>query len=311
MYYIPQFQMWVEAVRAIKRERELGEVVTPVQSWFRMRSQFKYFQKLQEKKWVFLRLGYMLKGRAKVTRERNKHIADTMLSWGPRELERRRLENLEIERRRQIRENQLANEKAMNCVRELQKHFKTWKGKVQLTEEAAAMGNTKKDKTTYELLKRCYVINYEQSKHEYRIKTGPHVICADPLCHQIFASDDAYVQHVQDIMEAKEQHKVPKGVLKEDVFTTLAEDALLEVVNYVDEKKRKEMKDSAIRAKLARQERIRQQKIAPEVDLDSVQQPDRYVFCSMFFLLFLFFDVLSLSYPSIIACLPSLTLYDV
>ena len=239
MYYIPQFQMWVEAVRAIKRERELGEVVTPVQSWFRMRSQFKYFQKLQEKKWVFLRLGYMLKGRAKVTRERNKHIADTMMSWGPRELERRRLENLEIERRRQIRENQLANEKAMNCVRELQRHFKTWKGKVQLREEAAAMGNTKKDKTAYELLKRCYVINYEQSKHEYRIKTRPRVICADPLCHQIFASDDAYVQHVRDIMEAKEQHKVSKGVLKEDVFTTLAEDALLEVVNYVDEKKRK------------------------------------------------------------------------
>ena len=91
-----------------------------------------HFQKLQEKKWVFLRLGYMLKGRARVTRMRKEHVAGTMLTWGPDELERRRVENLEIERRRQIREHQLAEEKALTSVRELQKHFRNWQGKVQV-----------------------------------------------------------------------------------------------------------------------------------------------------------------------------------
>ena len=124
--------MWVQAVAAIKRERELGEVIIPVQAWFRMRRQWLYFQQLQEKKWVFLRLGYVLKGRARVTKARNKHVDTVMQTWGPDEVERRRIENLEIERRRQIREHQLAEEKAMTSVRELQKHFKNWQGKVRM-----------------------------------------------------------------------------------------------------------------------------------------------------------------------------------
>lgn len=271
MYYIPQFQMWVQAVQAIKRERELGYVVTPVQAWFRMRSQWMYFQKLQEKKWVFLRLGHMLRGRAKVTRTRNKHISDTMETWGPDELERRRLENLEIERRRQIREHQLAEEKALTSVRELQKHFKSWQGKVQVREEAAGTG-VKKDKAAYELLKRCYLINYEQTKHEYRIKKGPHVVCADPLCHKIFASDDAYVEHIEEMMEGVDvsggggdRSKVPKGVLKEDVYKRMAVEALLEVVSYVDEEKAAEVREAAKKAKAARSARMRaNQQIAPE-----------------------------------------------
>ena len=68
-----------------------------------------------------------------------------------------------------------------------------------MKEEAAARGLKNKDKASYELLKRCYVINYEHSKHEYRIKKGPHIMCADPLCHKIFASDEAYIEHVEEM----------------------------------------------------------------------------------------------------------------
>ena len=180
MYYLPQFQMWRSAVAAWKRER-IREVVTPVQSWFRMRRQYLYFQLLQKKKWVFLKLGLLLKGKAKVTKVRNAYIADAMQEWGPDELARRAKEKLEIERRRQIRENQLAQEKALTAVRDLQRHFKNWQGKVQLREMMVTHGVRRKDKMEYEVLKRCFIINYEQGKHEYRIKKGPHIICADPL----------------------------------------------------------------------------------------------------------------------------------
>ena len=85
---------------------------------------------------------------------------------------------------------------------------------VQVKEEAAARGLKNKDKASYELLKRCYVINYEHSKHEYRIKKGPHIMCADPLCHKIFASDEAYVEHVEEMqrLHSEDPSKVCIGV---------------------------------------------------------------------------------------------------
>ena len=221
--------MWRTAVAAWKRERELGEVVTPVQSWFRMRRQFLYFRQLQEKKWVFLRLGLLLRGKAAVTKVRNSYIADAMQEWGPDELGRRAIEKMEIERRRQIRENQLAQEKALTAVRELQKHFKNWQGKVQLREAMAVQGVKRRDKVEYEILKRCFVINYEQGKHEYRIKKGPHIVCADPLCHRIFSSDEEYLEHIDTMMALPDKHQLPKGVLKVDVYKRMAVDALVDV----------------------------------------------------------------------------------
>ena len=148
---------------------------------------------------MFLRLGLLLRGKAAVTKVRNSYIADAMQEWGPDELGRRAIEKMEIERRRQIRENQLAQEKALTAVRELQKHFKNWQGKVQLREAMAVQGVKRRDKVEYEILKKCFVINYEQGKHEYRIKKGPHIMCADPLCHKIFASDEAYIEHVEEM----------------------------------------------------------------------------------------------------------------
>ena len=114
----------------------------------------------------------------------------------------------------------------------------------------------KKDKAAYELLKRCYIINYEQTKHDYRIKKGPHVVCADPLCHKIFASDDAYVEHIEEMMEGVNVSggegllESPQGS-EEDVYKRMVVEALLEVVSYVDEEKAAEVREAAKKAKAA------------------------------------------------------------
>ena len=264
MYYIPQFQMWRSAVAAWKRERELGEVVTPVQSWFRMRSQYLYFQLLQEKKWVFLKLGLLLKGKAKVSKVRRAYIADAMQEWGPDELARRATEKVEIERRRQIRENQLAQEKALSAVSSLQRHFKNWAGKLQLREMMVTEGIKRKDKMEYEVLKRCFIINYEQSKHEYRIKKGPHIICADPLCHRIFSSDEEYLAHIDGMMNLSDKSQLPRGVLKKDVYQMMAVDSLIDVVTYVDDDKAAEIRQAARVQREKRKAFRASQRISPE-----------------------------------------------
>ena len=73
-------------------------------------------------------------------------------------------------------------------------------------------GVRRKDKMEYEVLKRCFIINYEQGKHEYRIKKGPHIICADPLCHRIFSSDEEYIEHIDAIMNLRDKSQLPRGV---------------------------------------------------------------------------------------------------
>ena len=120
-----------------------------------------------------------------------------------------------------------------------------------------------REKAAYGLLKRCYVINYEQSKHEYRIKKGPHIICADPLCHKIFASDDAYIAHIEELMQIKDRSKIPIGILKEDVYKRMAVDALMDVVSYVDEEKAAEVKEAAKKAKAAKHPSVKGRRAPP------------------------------------------------
>ena len=72
--------------------QELGTVVTPVQSWFRMRIQYFYFKRVQNQKNMFLQFCHLLRARAKTRRVREMFIRKTMDDWAPQELLRRKEE---------------------------------------------------------------------------------------------------------------------------------------------------------------------------------------------------------------------------
>lgn len=96
-----------------------------------------------------LRFCYLLRSRARVVRERKLHIDKHLIAWKPGEDERRRLYKDDKERRRQLREVQLAEEKALSAVHELQKHLKSWASGsgIQILEDLA----TNTDSTYSEL----------------------------------------------------------------------------------------------------------------------------------------------------------------
>ena len=73
-----------------------------------------------------LRFCYLLRSRAKVTRQRRLHIDNHLITWKPEEIIRRKELKNDLERRRQLREIQLSEEKALVAVNELRKHFKSW-----------------------------------------------------------------------------------------------------------------------------------------------------------------------------------------
>ena len=218
MYYIPQYQMWVEYTKNSIRRKELGSVVTPVQAMFRKRLEMKHFAKMMKYKPIMLKFHHLIKARVEIKKQRNKLIDNSMIEWEPTELLRRASLKIESERRRQLREMQLADEKASNAINELQKHFKSWNtnGRLQIKEESWESYNhfvhnhdsgtshiiepMDKKEIEYNLLKRCYLINYELQKFEYRIKKGPHIVCADPLCNKFFSSDELYLEHVEEMM---------------------------------------------------------------------------------------------------------------
>ena len=76
----------------------------------------------------------------------------------------------------------------------------------------------------YSLLKRCYIANYEEQKFEYRITRAPHIICADPLCGKIFAYNESYIEHIDEMMINNKQQKCKTGTkLKNDINSALSE----------------------------------------------------------------------------------------
>lgn len=239
MYYLPQFKMWVDYTRNSKHMRKLGKVLVPVQAFIRMRQQKAYYHRLVKSKRIMIRFCKLLRSICRVKAAREQHIDDRLIEWKPAELVRRAETKDELERRRQLREMQLAEEKCVEAIAGMQKHFKSWStnGKAQIKDElhrnqiGEAMGSLKPDPTIvtfkqmeYALLRRCYIATYEETKFEYRIKKPPMFVCADPLCGKMFSSNERYIEHVEAMM--KNPNKCSKGILKKDVQASTAERGL-------------------------------------------------------------------------------------
>ncbi len=231
-YYMPQFKMWVDYTANSKRFKKLSRLITPVQAFIRMKLARIHHIKVKKSKHIMLRFCFLMRSRAIVRKTREQFIDKHLISWKPAELIRREVEKEELERRRQLREIQLSEEKALVSIGELQKHFKSYStnGRTQIIEDLKNNEDptiiTKKQ-MEYQLYKRCYISNYEQQRFEYRTKKAPHIICADPLCGKIFASNEAYIQHIQVMMDNPK--KCTRGVMKVDIQSACAERGLEKV----------------------------------------------------------------------------------
>jgi len=160
-------------------------------------------------------LRFTLKALAHFTtnRKRIKATEELFATWCPAEVSRRRKEKEELERRRQLREKQLAEEKADLAVVELKKHLKSVQGKTQLKEATKALqrelalegGSRLSYRAAYaqaeqSLIQKCFDCIVEREKHEYRTNKVPYLVCADPTCKQIFSTNDAYKEHIESFV---------------------------------------------------------------------------------------------------------------
>ncbi len=261
MYYIPQFLMWKNATQLSLRAKKLGLVVTPVQAFVRMKIQKARFARIQKSKRIMVRICRLLRAMAVLRKKRERHIDVRLQEWKPAELVRRAEEKDEIERRRQLREIQLAEEKCSPAITEMQKHFKSWStnGATQIQDELALhkagmnLGCIKADPSIttaahmeYNLLLRCYMANYEEQKFEYRVKKPPYIVCADPLCAKIFSSSESYIEHIESMM--KNANKCQRGILKKDVQLNIAERGLKKLGIEPVQTKKKKLKKLAAEA---------------------------------------------------------------
>jgi len=238
-YYIPQFKMWVEYTKNNKLRRKLGRVLVPLQAFVRMRQQKAHYHKLIKSKRIMVRFCKLLRSICRVKSKREEHIDQRLIEWKPAELIRRADTKDELERRRQLREIQLAEEKCVEAIAAMQKHFRSWStnGATQIRDElrmniaGECLGSLKPDPSIisykqmeYALLRRCYIATYEESKFEYRIKKPPLFVCADPLCGKMFSSNEQYIEHVEAMM--KNPNKCTKGIMKKDIQAGIAERGL-------------------------------------------------------------------------------------
>lgn len=207
---VPQLTLWIEYVAQSKRLKALNKVIVPVQAYLRMIQKRKFYLKMKKSRPFLLKFVLLLYCRAQVTRQREAQVQEKFITWGPEELARRASSKVENERRRLLRERQVAEEKATTALTELKRHLRSGNGKTQLRQHihehrakhSFAISKRKaQEHSESEIFSRCFACNLDLHIHEYRTTKPPHIVCADPTCKLTFSSDELYIQHMIEMCD--------------------------------------------------------------------------------------------------------------
>lgn len=261
---LPQWIVWKEYVVSQKRLKALSRVIVPVQAFIRMVQRRRFFLRLKAVRPVFLKFVFMLHCKTATRKAREEAVLVKFVTWGPEETARRAAVKTENERRRQLREQQVAEDRAAGALAELKKHLRSGNGRTQLRIQTVLYRRTHKlsgAKATVaaesELLGKCFSCNVDLQVFEYRTTNPPFIVCADPTCKLTFASGEEYMRHTADMAKddepgTSEEVKAARrgsAVLMKAVSMKKAEQAANLHAN--DKKKNKKKKAAAASGKYA------------------------------------------------------------
>lgn len=219
---LPQWIVWKEYVASHKRLKALSRVIVPVQAFVRMVQRRRFFQRLKAVRPVFMKFLFMLHCKTATHKAREEAILVKFVTWGPEETARRAAVKTENERRRQLREQQVAEDRAAGALAELKEHLRSGNGRTQLRiltdlyrRTHKLSGNKARVAAESELLGRCFSCNLDLQIFEYRTTHPPFIVCADPTCKLAFASGEEYIRHTaemakEDDTETREEVKAAR-----------------------------------------------------------------------------------------------------
>lgn len=134
---LPQWIMWKQFVAGNKRLKALSRVIVPVQAFMRMRLKQQFYLKMRAVRPILMKFLFVLYCKGMTQRAREEAVLKKFVNWGPEETARRAAVKTDNERRRQLRELQVAEDKASTALAALRKHLRSGNGKNQLIIQAA------------------------------------------------------------------------------------------------------------------------------------------------------------------------------
>jgi hypothetical protein len=121
----PQWTLWTDYVQSRRRLKAIARVIAPVQALFRMARWRRFYLRLRSVLPALRGFVSAIQCKSTIVRRRDDAVLALFSTWGPQELARRAAESAENERRRTLREQQVAEDKANSAISELKRHLRS------------------------------------------------------------------------------------------------------------------------------------------------------------------------------------------